>query len=228
MKSIILLVFLTMMSANFGSFAANAQKPTTLRKKPIIKDASVDIANIDFKNFTFPDLLQGMSSKTFTLNKGQFRNGKLSASRVYTLRKTYYFDITGDGKDEAVTHILAEGCGENCDSHSFFYVHKIENNQPKLIWQIATGSEVLGGLKSIAFNNKQIIIEAFGSCMIQNSLIFAKYDAKNPQKNLPSDYTRFVLAMNGNIFSQTSRDILPFQEKTIAGYRAQISFGEKE
>ncbi len=237
MKLFLILIFLSMLSLNCGSFSTKAQiranaNGTVINSnsnnKPVIKLPPLDITKVDFKNFIYPELLTGTTNKTFTLKNGQYRSGKPLTQRVYTLLKTYYFDITDDGKDEAVTYILGEGCGEGCDSHSLFYVHTVENNQLKLIWKIATGAEALGGLKSVAFKNKQIILESFGNCTLQNSLITASFDPKNPKKILLTDYTQFTFSLNKNYFSQSTKNILPLEDKNIAGYRVQISFGEQE
>ncbi len=238
MKLTFLLIILSIFSLNCGSFSSKAQtsassevkvgNSNTNQPKSNVKANSLDISTVDFKNFSFPDLFGGKTQKTFTLKKGQFRNGKLSTDRVYTWRKSYFFDITGDGKDESVTHIIAEGCGKDCDSHSLFYVHTVENNQPKLIWKIALGSEALGGLKSVNFNNKEITLEAFGSCTLKDGLISAAYDGKDPKQILPSNYTRFVFNLSDSFFSETDKVVLAFTEKTIADYRPKISFGEPE
>src|SRR5688572_20966220 len=52
-----------------------------------------DLSTIDFKNFTFPDFGAGQSEKTFTLinAKAESKDGLPKL----TLRKTYYFDLTG-------------------------------------------------------------------------------------------------------------------------------------
>jgi hypothetical protein len=238
MKQIFLLIFIAFFSLNCGNFSTKAQiratsngqvgnnnqNNQTTSKTPV----KTDITKFDFKNFTYPDLFDGNAEKSFTLKNGRFGDAKQSGSHVYTLRKTYYFDLTGDENDEAITHILVEGCGEGCDSHSLFYIHTVEDQQPKLIWKMATGSEALGGLKSAAFKNKEIVLESFGNCIIQDALITANYDQKIPRNIIPTAYTRFVFSLTENAFTQTSKDILPLLDKDIAGYRAQISFGEQE
>ena len=224
-----------MLSLSCGSFSTKAQIRVNANgtvifsnsnNKPVVKLPPIDIKKVDFKNFAYPELLTGTADKNFILTNGQYRSKKSLSQRVYTLRKTYYFDITGDEKDEAITLILAEGCGEGCDSHNLFYVYTVENNQLKLIWQIATGAEALGGLKSAAFKNKQIVLELFGNCTIDKSLISARFDPKNPKKILLTDFTRFVFSFKDNVFSYSTKELLPLQVKNITGYNFQISFGE--
>ena len=120
-----------MLSLNCGSFSTKAQirvnaNGTVINSnsnnKPVVKLPPIDIKKVDFKNFAYAELLTGTGDKNFILTNGQYRSKKSLSQRVYTLRKTYYFDITGDEKDEAITLILAEGCGDDCDSHNLFYV----------------------------------------------------------------------------------------------------------
>jgi hypothetical protein len=237
MKSFLLIIIVSILSLNCSSFSTKAQiratsngqvTNTNTNPKSDVKTPAPDISTIDFKNFTYPDLFAGKTDRTFTLKNGQSGTPKLPGQRIFALRKTYFFDITGDGENEAITQILTDGCGEGCDSHSLFYVHTIENNQPKLIWKIATGAEALGGLKSVAFKNKSIILETFGNSAIQDSLVNTIFDTKLPKSIIPTNYTRFVFSLTDKMFTQTDKEVLPLTDKTIAGYRAQISFGEQD
>jgi hypothetical protein len=228
MKHNILLIFLPIIFACFSVSAqitatSDGKVTNTNQTKP---KAEIDIATIDFKNFTFPDLFTGKTVKTFTLKNGQYRNGKQSSERVFTLRKTYYFDITGDAKNEAITQIFAESCNINCESQSLFYVHTIVNNQPKLIWKIATGTNELCGLKSVSFKIKEIALESFGECAAEMDLIKPSVDSKKPNNNA-ANFTRFTFLLKDGVFAATTKDISPLQEKFSVEYRPKIRFGEQ-
>jgi hypothetical protein len=233
MKLTFITIFLSILSLIFGNFSAQAQVRSSSSGKVTKTDnqttpTNTDITKVDFTNFTFPDLFAGKTEKSFTLKNGQFRASKLSNARVFTLRKTYYFDITGDEKDEAITQIIAETCTINCESQSLFYVHTIENNQPKLIWKIATGTAELGGLKSVNFNIKEIVLETFGNVSLDNSLIKSNVDIKKTVKVQTIDFTKFVFSLSDKGFASTSKETLPLKEKYTAEYRPQISFGSQD
>ena len=226
MKQNVLLIFLPIFLLFFAGFSVSAQITATSDGKVANTNqtkpkAEIDIANVDFKNFTFPDLFAGKIVKNFTLKNGQFRNGKQANDRVFTLRKTYYFDITGDAKNEAITQIFAETCNINCESQSLFYVHTIVNNQPKLIWKIATGTNDLCGLKSVAFKIKEIALETFGNCTTEIDLI-------KPGKSNDNSvsFTRFNFSLKDGVFAATTKVVAPLLEKFNIEYRPKITFGE--
>lgn len=184
-----------------------------------------DITSVDFRNLTYPNPLAVAGGAVLTLKNGISSGAKPNPLMTFKLRKTYFFDLTGDGREEAVTHILADSCGEGCDSHSLFFIHTVENKELKLLWQFATGAEALGGLKSINFDEDTITVETFGRCAMKNALVTAEYDGKKPKQVIPVNYTRFEFRRGDSGFLPFSQEVLPFTEKTIAGYRAQISFG---
>jgi hypothetical protein len=143
------------------------------------------------------------------------------------LRKTYFFDLTGDAKDEAITHIVADGCQLGCNSSSLFYIHTAESNKPKLFWKIAIGGDVMGGLKSANFKAKEIVMEVFGDCTLSNSVITPNIDMKKNTNLKTTNYTRFVFSRTENGFTQTAREVLPLPSNmSVLDYRSQISFGE--
>ncbi len=198
----------------------NSNKPTPNRKKN-----PIDLTKVDFKNFTFPDF-RGAGEKTFTLKNGASETNP--ALPKYKLRKTYYFDLTGDDEDEAVSHIIADGCQMGCESSNLFYVHTAAEQKPKLLWKVAIGGNVLGGLKAANFRANQIVMEVFGDCTIANGIIKPEVDMKKNPRLIASNYTRFVFTGGENGFLQTGRDILPLTTNIdFTEYRAQISFGEK-
>ncbi len=226
MKQNILLIFLPIFLLIFAGFSVSAQitetsdgKVKSVQTKP---KTEIDIATVDFKNFTFPDLYTGKSAKSFTLKNGQFRIGKQANERVFTLRKTYNFDITRDGKNEAINHIFAEICNPKCESQSLFYVYTISENQPKVIWKIATGANNLCGLKAVSFKIREIILEVFGNCLIQNDLI-----KPDNSKTNSGNVTRFSFSFENGLFVADSKEIITSTEKYSIEYRPKITFGEQ-
>jgi hypothetical protein len=196
--------------------------------KSTAKISSSVLSRVDFKNFTFPDFNADKNSNTFTLKDGKAES--TNNFPKYTLRKTYYFDLTGDKIDEAVTHIIADGCQMGCDSSNLFYIHTAdENKNPKLLWKIATGGNVLGGLKAAHFRDKEIVMEVFGDCFFENLVIKPDVDMKKNARLKTTSYTRFVFSLTGNGFTQTAREILPITDKIkTSENRSLITFGKPD
>lgn len=200
-------------------------KGTVGTNQTVIKKNLPDLSKFDFKNYTYPDFISAQPAKTFTLKDGA--TVKKAGVSTYTLRKTYFFDLTGDGKDEAITHILADGCQLGCESSSMFFVHTADDKQPKLLWKIAVGGDTFGGLKAINFKLNEIVVETFGECAIKNDLINSNIDLKQNPKLKTTNYTRFVFTRNLTGYVQTARDLLPLAgDFNIAEYRSQINFGQ--
>ena len=233
MKISLLIIFLSVLSYGCGSFSTEAQIRAssnvtignTNQTNSNINSNTVDISTIDFKNFTYPDFFAGKPEKTFTLKNG--KSEKIAGMPGYSLRKTYYFDLTGDDIDESVTQIMAEGCQISCDPHSLFFVYTLENNQPKLLWKIATGVDELGGLKSVNFQVNEIVLETFGDCSLENWRTKPLIDVKKNPKLKAANYTRFVFSRGADGFTQSAKDLLPLAETNFLEYRPQISFGKQ-
>lgn len=206
-------------ASNTGIILSNTKKPTPNRKRNSLK-----ISSVDFKNFTFPDF-GGLNGKTFTLKNGGAES--INGMPKYKLRKTYYFDLTGDDEDEAVTHIIAEGCQMGCDSSHLFYIHTADANQTKFLWKIAIGGDVLGGLKAAKFKSNQIVMEVFGDCAIENGIIKPVVDLTKNTRLRTTNYTRFVFTGGEDGFAQTGKDLIPLTSNIdFSEYRVKISFGE--
>jgi len=235
MRLFFLLLFTALVSAGCGDFSARAQiqassnrtvSPTNGNQtNPDAKTDPRDITAFDFKNFTYPDFSGGKVEKTFTLKNGSA--GRQTAPLNYVLRKTYYFDLTGDRQNEAISQVLVEGCAMECDSRSLFYIYTAEKNQPKLLWKIATGLAEAGGLKAIAFNRREIVLEAFGDCALDGWLVKPNPGIiKNPKLKTIT-YTRFVFSRAAGGYLLESRDVLPLGDTNITAHRPQIQFGEQ-
>jgi hypothetical protein len=194
---------------------------------PQTKNTTTDITKIDFKNFNYPLPSVGNLEKSMTLKNGI--SLKKDGLPNFTLRKTYYFDLTGDNEDEAITQIIADGCQLGCESSNLFYVHTIENDQPKLIWKIAIGGDVLGGLKAAHFKVKEFVIETFGDCTLNDWLIKTNLDMKKNSRVTATSYSRFVFTYENNSFATGAKTMLPLETNlNMASFRPKISFGEPE
>ncbi|HEY8562700.1 MAG TPA: hypothetical protein VIL74_20150 [Pyrinomonadaceae bacterium] len=231
MKLFFLVLFVSLLTAG-GALSSPAQTSNTGKiaepkvTRTAAKRNAFDISTVDFKNYTFPDFGITKTEKTFTLTNG--RAESRDQHPKYTLRKTYYFDLTDDEQDEAITHVIADGCQMGCDSSNLFYIYTTENARPKLLWKIANAGDILGGLKAIKFNSAEIVVEVFGDCAINNSIITPNVDPTKSSDLKTTNYTRFVFSRSGDRFTQTARELIPLpREKSYANYRSQIIFGEE-
>lgn len=201
----------------------NGKVVNTNPVKPTPPVAVIDLSTIDFANYTFPEI---RGEKVFTLKNG--RTERKLRMPAYNLRKTYLFDITGDENDEAISHILADGCDFGCESSNFFYIFTPDGNQARLLWKIGIGGDTLGGLKAASFKINEIILETFGNCINNNGIIKPLVDLKKNPGLKTNTYTRFVFKRNGSEYIETEREILPLGSENLEEYRPQITFGEDQ
>ena len=191
------------------------------------KKNSTNITKIDFKNFNYPLPNIGNLEKNMTLKNGL--SIKKEGLPNFKLRKTYYFDLTGDKEEEAISQILVDGCQLGCESSHLFYIHTLENEQPKLIWKIAIGGDVLGGLKSAHFKAEEFVIETFGDCSVEDWLIKTNLDMKKNPRVTTNNYSRFVFTNDNGSFASVTKTLLPLEiNLNMVSYRPKISFGEPE
>ena len=215
----------------FGSISTTAQTTPSgkaeKKKPPVSKTKPFDISKADFQNLTYPVPLSSGGEATFTLRNGTA--AKTENMPNFSLRKTYYFDLTGDGLEEAITHILADGCQMGCGNSSLFFIYTPVNNQPKLLWKIAVGGDTMGGLKAANFNVGEIILDTFGDCSLDGWLINPRVDVKTNPELKTKSYTRFVFTGGANGFTKKTKEIYPLtQNINFSQYTAMISFGIKE
>jgi hypothetical protein len=207
-------------SSNTGTVV---NRPAAARTSP--KANLNEISRVDFRNFTFPGFGGANPEKSIAMKNGRSETTKDAPK--YFLRKTYYFDLTGSEQDEAISHIIAEGCQMGCDRSSLFYIHAWDSNQPKLSWKIAVGGDVMGGLKSANFDFNRFVIEVFGDCRLEDGVIKPDVDLKKNAALKTTNYTRFVFTGDDKGFTQTSREVLPLPtDFDLQDYRSKISFGE--
>lgn len=183
---------------------------------------NVELRASDFKNYSFQSFT---GTIPIVLRNGKSQNAAPGVK--YTLRKVYFFDLDGDGKDEAVAHIIANGCEPGCDSSSLFYIFTADGKRVKMLWKFAVGGDTLGGLKAVTFSDKKIILETFGNCAFENQITRPEVDLRTNPKLKTNDYTRFVFALEDNKYQLKDRTVLPWTRKSLVGYKSQIIFSNE-
>jgi hypothetical protein len=126
------------------------------------------VGQIDFKNFTYPKLPTGKCS----MNDVRLTNGKYEAPETVprkipsvdcwsvVLGPITYGDVTGDGEEEAIVELYAEAGGTEASQD--VYIYTLQGGNPVLLWKFATGDRADGGLRRIAAENGELVVELFG------------------------------------------------------------------
>jgi hypothetical protein len=146
------------------------------------------IRQIDFKNFTYTGPAD--YRETFTLIDG--KKERVSAKEDgYFLEETKYFDLTGDGRDEAVIIISVHTGGSATPALAFVYT--LDKDKPRLLWRFISGDRAKGGLKDIYPENADLVIELFGDAKYLNGSWSSTVPVENSKGDCcPINYTKTV------------------------------------
>lgn len=127
---------------------------------PEYSESDAPIGAFDFKNHTYP-LPRGWQEADggdLVLTRGFRRTTEEKIGMEYLTTK--FFDVTGDGNDEAIV-ILKIGTGGSALPH-LVYVYEWRDDRPELLWYFRTGDRSDGGLKKIYPEDGAIAVELFG------------------------------------------------------------------
>ena len=127
------------------------------------------IRDVDFKNFTYPRLPTGKCSMWHVrLNDGKYGSLKNFAPHIrppggcwqVTVGPIVYGDVTGDGQEDAMVVLYAEGGGN--ESSNDVFVYSLRNDRPKLLWKLTTGDRAEGGLINVYAYQGKLVLELAG------------------------------------------------------------------
>ena len=176
------------------------------------------IGNFDFKNYTYelprgwqnPDgtteitLKDGRAAPVSTQTKESMdEEAKAVAKSQRRIGLSYvttkYFDVTGDGHDEAVVVLKVET--EGAAIPQLVYVFDWKDRRPELIWPFRTGDRADGGLKDIRAENGQFVVELYG----QDRFLLGQTETGKITDDLeqlccPTHFTRTTYKWNGRNF----------------------------
>jgi len=182
------------------------------------KTTSTPLGQFDFKNFTYPlprgwqnpdgsddmALVNGRVAPVETsVNDKMDDEEKADAKAQRRIGMSYvttkYFDVTGDGQDEALVILKIETGGSAIPQ--VIYVFEWKGDKPELIWQFRTGDRADGGLKNIYPENDELIVELYGQdrfLLGQNET--GKITGDFEQLCCPTYFTRTTYKWNGKSF----------------------------
>jgi hypothetical protein len=117
---------------------------------------------------------------------------------------TRFFDVTGDGDDEALVILKIETTGSAIPQIVYIYTWK--QDKPELIWYFRTGDRADGGLRDLRPENGQLVLELYGQDRFllgetETSKITDDYE----QICCPTFYTRSFYKWNGKNFQMQGK-----------------------
>ena len=188
--------------------AEKKPEPSTLPQIPNLQTELLEnknsnttspIGKFDFKNFTYelPRGWQDADGKEAVLENGSRRTTEEKIGLLYITTK--FFDVTGDGQDEAVVVLKINTAGSAIPQ--IVYVFEWKTDAPNLIWQFRTGDRADGGLKNLAVENGEFVVELYGQDrFILGEVETSRITGDEEQLCCPTHFTSNRYKWNGKDF----------------------------
>jgi hypothetical protein len=181
------------------------------------KTTATPLGSFDFKNFTYP-LPRGWQNPDgtdLTLTDGRrlpvskFINDDMEDEEKAEARATRrigmsyvttkYFDVTGDGQDEAIVILKVETTGNAIPQ--LVYIYEWKDGKPELVWNFRTGDRADGGLKDMRVENGEFVLELYGQDrFLLGETETGKITGDEEQLCCPLFFTRTFYKWNGRNF----------------------------
>lgn len=181
------------------------------------KTTTTPLGSFDFKNFTYP-LPRGWhdpDNTDLTLTDGRRvpvtrfideempDEEKIEARATRRIGMSYvttkFFDVTGDGQDEAIVILKVETTGNAIPQ--LVYVYEWKDDKPELLWNFRTGDRADGGLKDMRTEGGELVIELFGQDrFLLGEIETGKITGDEEQLCCPIFFTRTSYKWNGRNF----------------------------
>ncbi len=181
------------------------------------KTTTSALATFDFKNFSYP-LPRGWENPDrtdVTLENGRVDpvskfidedmadEEKVEARATRRIGMSYvttkYFDVTGDGQDEAIVILKVETTGHAIPQ--LVYIYEWTNGAPTLIWNFRTGDRADGGLKDMRAEGGELVVELYGQDrFLLGQIETGKITGDEEQLCCPTYFTRTFYKWNGKNF----------------------------
>jgi hypothetical protein len=178
----------------------NQSEPRSNKSQP-----KSPIRQVDFKNFTYPKLPTGKCS----MSEVRLINGRYDApADIAGKRPTVdcwsvalgpitYGDVTGDGEEEAIVELYAEAGGTEASED--IYLYTLKGGNAALLWKFATGDRAEGGLRRIAAESGELVVELFG---VGTAIGKKLYGTEDVGACCPKHFTRTKYRWVGTEFQQ--------------------------
>ena len=176
------------------------------------------IGGFDFKNYTYelprgwqnpdgsteiklvngriPRIERDVSEKMDDESKAEAKSQRRIGMSFVTAR---FFDVTGDGQDEAIIINKIETGGSAIPQVAYVFTWK--DGKPELIWPFRTGDRADGGLKDIRPENGYVVVELYGQDrFLLGQIETGKIGDDIEQLCCPTHFTRTMYKWNGKNF----------------------------
>ena len=213
-------------SESFQPAPTSQPTPSTSPSRPNLQSEITDdrfkttnspLGKIDFKNYSYPlprgwqnpdgsDLplangeLKPVSADTdLGMDPEEAAEAKSQRRIGATYVATRFFDVTGDGRDEAFVVLKIETFGSAIPQ--IVYIFSEVQDKPELIWYFRTGDRADGGLKDLRPVNGQLVLELYGQDrFLLGETETAKITDDYEQICCPTFFTRSFYKWNGKNF----------------------------
>lgn len=176
------------------------------------------IAKFDFRNYTY-ELPRGWQNPDGTdqitlvngrvdpvskdLDDGASDESKAEAKSQRRIGMTFvaakFFDLTGDGEDEAVVILKVETGGSAVPQ--IVHIFSWKDGAPELLWPFRTGDRADGGLKNVSADGGNLVVELFGQDrFLLGQIETGRITDDREQLCCPTHFTRSVYKWNGRDF----------------------------
>ena len=181
------------------------------------KTTGTPLGSFDFKNFTYPlprgwqnpdgsdlALIDGRRmpvSKFIDEDMEDEEKAEARATRRIGMSHvtTKYFDVTGDGQDDAIVILKVETTGNAIPQ--LVYIYEWKDGVPELVWNFRTGDRADGGLKDMRMENGELVIELYGQDrFLLGETETGKITGDEEQLCCPVFFTRTFYKWNGRNF----------------------------
>ena len=181
------------------------ESPTTATGCISPKEVAIDLCN-----HTYPGI---WNKAPLTLKNGEeeyFRNHQFVHNELQEIELT---DFTNDGKPEALVTINnISGSGSSC-SMIHYYLFRLKNKHPTLMWKFTTGCESSCGIKEFDRKEGKLYFELFGNCQVRKGV------AKNVGgyfSDIETDsYTKLTFGYQQGKYQLVSRAVEPYEKRLI-------------
>lgn len=112
---------------------------------------------------------------------------------------TKYFDVTGDGQDEAAVILKIETGGAAIPQ--LVYLYDWKDGAPEMLYSFRTGDRADGGLKNLRAENGNLVVELFGQDrFLLGGVETGRITGDEEQLCCPTFFTRTIYKWNGSSF----------------------------
>jgi hypothetical protein len=127
------------------------------------KQASGDIHQVDFRNFTYPALCAAESGLPagIPVRNGEFTQESEDSRFSFGILSVSYGDITGVGQPEAAVAASCNTGGTGQFSEGM--VFSMRGNAPELLGRVEGGDRAFGGLAGLGIENGLLVVEHYAT-----------------------------------------------------------------